>query len=203
MKLYDFAGAPNPRRVRIFIAEKGLDIPVETVDVRGGANRTAEFRTEKNPLGLLPVLELDDGTPLSESVAICRYLESIAPEPPLLGVDGRDVAEVEMWNRRMEWELFKNVGHYFRNTAPMFAERYVQLPEAADEARRLSRECLRWLDGVLADREFVAGPRFTIADVTALVAIDLGTPSVLEIAPEQRNLARWHEAVSARPSSRA
>lgn len=203
MKLLDFPRAPNPRRVRIFIAEKGLDIPVEVVDIAAGANRSPEFLA-KNPLGLLPVLELDDGRCLSESVAICRYLEGVKPEPALMGVDPEDTAMIEMWNRRLELELFLNgVGAYFRNTAAFFAEKYVQSPEAAAEAKRKATEQLAWLDSVLADRPFVAGSRFSIADITALVAVDLGTPSVFEVAPEQKHLARWHGAVSSRPSAGA
>lgn len=203
MKLLDLPGAPNPRRVRMFIAEKGLDIPTLAVDVRGGANRTPEFIADKNPFGGLPVLELDDGTALSESVAICRYLEALAPEPPLMGIDAEDAAVVEMWNRRIEWELFKNVGHFFRNTAPFFADTYVQHADAAEEARRLALECLDWLDAVLAERDFIAGERFSIADITALVSIDLGTPSAFELSPALPNLERWHAAVSTRPSAAA
>lgn len=203
MKLFDLPGAPNPRRVRIFLAEKGLDVPVETVDVAAGENRAEEFLRDRNPFAGLPVLELDDGTCLSESVAICRYLEGLALEPPLLGIDPHDAAIVEMWNRRMEHELFRCVGDFFRHTAPFFASRYVQSPEVADEARRLARERLAWLDGVLAGRAWVAGERFSIADITALVAIDLGTASVFEIQPEQEHLLRWHAAVSCRPSASA
>lgn len=203
MKLLDLPRAPNPRRVRIFLAEKRLDVPIETVDVAAGANRTPAFLRDRSPFGGLPVLVLDDGSALSESVAICRYLEALQPEPPLLGTDPLDAARVEMWNRRMEHELFRCVGDWFRNASAFFAERYVQSPAAAEEARQLALERLAWLDGVLADRPFVAGERFTIADITALVAIDLGTPSVFAIAPEQQHLARWHTAVSARPSASA
>ena len=204
MKLLDFPTAPNPRRVRIFCAEKGLDLPVEVVDVANGANRTEDFLATKNPFGGLPVLELDDGSYLSESAAICRYLEAERPEPPLLGIDPRDAAVVEMWNRRIELELFlSGVGAYFRNTADFFKDKCVQSPEVAEGAVRYARKCLVWLDGVLAERPFVAGPRFTVADITALVAIDLGTPSVFQIAPEQKHLGRWYGAVSSRPSAKA
>lgn len=203
MKLFDFP-APNPRRVRIFIAEKGLEIPVETLDITSGASRTPEFLAEKNPFGGLPVLQLDDGSHLSESVAICRYLEAVAPQPPLLGIDGKDAAVVEMWNRRIELELYlSGVDAYFRNTAPFFADKYRQSKEVAEAAKEKARAGLAWLDGALADRPFIAGDRFSIADITALVAIDLGTPTVFEIAPEQKNLARWHESVSRRPSAGA
>ena len=203
MKLYDFHRAPNPRRVRIFLAEKGIDIPVEQVDVPGNANRTPEF-LQKNAFGELPVLELDDGTCLPESVAICRYFEETHPEPPLMGVDTCDRARVEMWNRRMELDLFRNVGDFFRNTGEFFKTRITQVPAVGDVTRALAAKRLAWLDDSLADgRPFIAGDRYTIADITALVAIQLGTPSVFEIAPEQRHLARWYEAVAARPSAQA
>lgn len=203
MKLFDFPGAPNPRRVRIFIAEKGIDVPTEIVDVRQGGNRTPGFLA-RNPFGgLLPVLELDDGTCLSESVAICRHLEALHPDPPLMGVDPRDAAVVEMWSRRAEWELFRNVGDFFRNTAPFFADKFVQTPEAAAEARRLVLERLAWFDAALADRPFLAGERFTIADITAWVSIDLGIPSAFELPDELVCLQRWFQEVSSRPSIRA
>ena len=202
MKLYDLPSAPNPRRERIFVAEKGLDLPTDPVDVRAGANRTPEFLA-RNPFGgLLPVLELDDGSCISESVAICRYLEGMNPEPPLLGVDAHDSAIVEMWNRRMEWELFRNVGDSFRHSAPFFANRYVQSAEAQD-ARRLLLERLPWLDVALAGRPFVAGDRFTIAGITAWVSTDLGIPSAFEIPSELEPLSRWFEEVTRRPSTRA
>lgn len=203
MKLYDFHRAPNPRRVRIFLAEKGIDIPVEQVDVPNNANRTPEF-LQKNAFGELPVLELDDGTCLPESVAICRYFEETHPEPPLMGVDTRDRARVEMWNRRMELELFRHVADFFRNTGEFFKTRITQVPAVGDVARALAAKRLVWLDDSLADgRPFIAGDRYTIADITALVAIQLGTPSVFGITPDQPHLTRWYEVAAARPSAQA
>ena len=203
MRLLDFPQAPNPRRVRIFVAEKGIDLPTVPVDVPGGENRGADFLA-KNPWGgLLPVLELDDGTHLAESVAICRYLEALHPDPPLLGVDAQDAAVVEMWNRRMELELFRNVGDYFRNSANFFADRFVQHEASAEQARRFAVERMGWLDASLADRPFVAGERFTIADITAWVSLDLGMPTVFDIPPELGHLRRWFDDVSKRPTTRA
>lgn len=202
MKLYDFPAAPNPRRVRVFLAEKGIQIPYEQVDFSINANRAPSF-LQKNPFGLVPVLELDDGTCISESVAICRYFEDTHPDPPLMGVDARDRAIVEMWNRRMELELFRHVGDVFQNSVEFFKTRVNQIPAVAEEARRLAHERLAWLEESLADRPFIAGDRFTIADITALISIDLGTPSVFQITPEQKNLTRWHAAVSGRPSVKA
>jgi glutathione S-transferase len=204
MKLYDSALAPNPRRVRIFLAEKGLSVPAEQVDLAKSENRSEEFR-RKNPLGQLPVLELDDGTCISESVAICRYFEVLHPEPPLLGApgDAREQALVEMWQRRMELDLFRHVTGAFQNLHAFFQGRIEQVPAYGEVCRRTARERLAWLDGELAGRPFVAGDRYTIADITALVAVDFGRTVDVRIDPEQKNLARWHETVSARPSAKA
>ena len=202
MKIYDSEIAPNPRRVRIFLAEKNVSVPYERIDLRASANRDPAF-LKKNRLGLVPVLELDDGTCIAESVAICRYFEEIHPEPPLMGTDARDRALVEMWNRRMELDLFRWVGDTFAHTAEFFRNRIRQVPAYAETTRERALGQLGWLDGVFADRPFAAGERFTIADITALVAIELGTPSVFRIAPGQKHLARWYEQVASRPSAKA
>jgi glutathione S-transferase len=202
MKIYDSTTAPNPRRVRIFLAEKGVAVPYEQVDIVKADNRGAEFR-RKNPLGTLPVLELDDGTCIAESVAICRYFEELHPDPPLMGTDARGRALVEMWQRRMELELFGPIMQVFRNSHPFFAGRIPQVPEWGEVCRAAAEARLAWLDGVLAEREFIAGARYTIADITALCGIDFGRVSKIRIQPEQTNLARWHAAVSARPSAKA
>lgn len=202
MKLYDSASAPNPRRVRVFLAEKGVTIPTEQVDIAKATNREPAFRA-KNPLGTLPVLELDDGTCIAESVAICRYVEETHPTPPLLGTDARDRALVEMWQRRMELELFIPITQVFRNTHAFFAGRIPQVAEWGEVSRTHALATMRWLDRELADREFIAGGRYTIADITALCGIDFGRVSKIRIAPELANLSRWHAAVSARPSASA
>lgn len=202
MKLYDSAMAPNPRRVRIFLAEKGISVPTVQVDIGKAENRQAPFLA-KNPLGGLPVLELDDGRLLCESVAICRYFEERKPEPPLFGADATDRAFVEMWQRRMEIEIFLRVTQTFQNTHAFFAGRVPQVPEYGEVARKHALARLSWLDGELASREFVAGDRYTIADITALCGIDFGRVSGIRIDPAQKNLQRWHETVSARPSAKA
>ncbi len=202
MKLYDSAMAPNPRRVRIFLAEKGIEVPTEQVDIAKAENRKPPFLA-KNPMGVLPVLELDDGTCIAESIAICRYFEGVQPDPPLFGVDTVDIALVEMWNRRMELEVFNAITGTFRNTHDFFKGRIPQVPEWGEVCRGSAEKRLAWLDEVLADREFVAGERFTVADITALCGIDFGRVSQIVIQPEQKNLARWHEAVSSRPSAKA
>ncbi len=202
MKLYDFTMAPNPRRVRIFLAEKGIEVPSVQVNLAGAENRKPDFLA-KNPMGTLPVLELDDGTYLAESVAICRYFEEQKPAPPLMGVDAKDRAIVEMWNRRMELELFMPIAQAFRNTSDFFKGRIPQVPEWGVVCKESALKRIEWLDKELANRQFVAGDRYTIADITALVAIDFGRLSNIRILPEQKNLARWYQAVSSRPSAKA
>ena len=202
MILYDSSMAPNPRRVRIFLAEKGVEVKTEQVDIGKAVNREEAFR-KKNPLGAVPVLELDDGTCISESVAICRYFEGLHPDPPLMGVDVQDAALVEMWNRRMELEVLSNVAGSFRNTHDFFKGRIKQVPEWGAACKEVAFERLAWLDGELADREFVAGDRYTIADITLLCGIDFGAVTGIQEAADQKNLTRWHEAASARPSAKA
>ena len=202
MLLHDSRMAPNPRRVRIFLAEKGISVPRREVDIGAAENRTPAF-LEKNPLGGLPVLELDDGTCLSESVAICRYFEELHPEPPLMGTDAVDRARVEMWNRRMELDLFRTITDAFRHGHEFFKGRVTQVPEYAAVCRAAAPGRLAWLDDALADRPFVAGERFSIADITALCAVDFGRVIGLRVSPEQKHLSRWHAAVSGRPSAKA
>jgi len=202
VKLYDSAMAPNPRRVRIFLAEKGIEVPVQQVDIGKAENRKPEF-VAKNPMGTLPVLELDDGTCIAETVAICRYFEEIQPEPPLMGVDALDRARVEMWQRRMELEVFFNTAGSFRHTHAFFKGRIPQVPEYGEVCKKAALKRLAWLDEELAKREFIAGDRFSIADITALCGIDFGRVTGITIAPDQKSLSRWHEAVSSRPSAKA
>jgi glutathione S-transferase len=202
VKLYDSKMAPNPRRVRIFLAEKGIEVPTVQVDIGTAENRKSPY-IDKNPMGGIPMLELDDGTCIAESVAICRYFEEQQPEPSLMGVDGRDRALVEMWNRRMEFEVFLPIAQVFRNSHDFFKGRIPQVPEYGEVCKQTAMKRLEWLDAELADREFVAGDRYTIADITAQCGIDFGRVSGIRPGPEQKNLTRWHEAVSARPSAGA
>ena len=201
MKLYDTKTAPNPRRVRIFLAEKGVDVPTVQVDIAGKENRSSPY-IDKNPLGGVPMLELDDGTIIAESVAICRYFEEVQAEPPLMGIDAEDKALVEMWNRRMEHNLALPVMNSFRHTHEFFASRIPQVPEFGANSKMEALTRMAWLDGELAEREFIAGDRFTIADITALVGIDFGRVTKIGIGDDQTNLRRWHDAVSGRPSAR-
>ncbi len=203
MKLHEYTMAPNPRRVRIFLAEKGIQVPSVQVDLGKAENRKPEF-LKINPMGGVPVLELDDGTYLAESVAICRYFEMQKPEPRLMGgPDAKDAALVEMWQRRMELNLLMNTAGAFRNTSDFFKGRIPQVPEYGKLCKEAAEKQLQWLDSVLADRQFVAGSKYTIADITAVVAIDFGKLTGIRITPEQKNLARWYETVSSRPSAKA
>jgi len=200
VKLYDYTRAPNPRRIRIFLAEKGITVPMVQLDLFQGAHLTPEA-LKRNPYRGLPVLELDDGTCIAESVAICRYFEELHPNPPLLGIDAVDRAVVEMWNRRMELVLFANIGRYFQHTSEIFTTRIKQMPEVAAVARDASLEQMRMIDGLIAGRPFIAGQRYTIADITAQVAIRLSEFAGLALDPANSNLARWYSDVSARPSA--
>ena len=202
MKLYDSKLAPSPRRVRIFLAEKGIEVPTVQVDIAKAENRQPDYLA-RNPLGGVPILELDDGTVIAESVAICRYFEEVQPEPPLLGSDARDRALVEMWQRHMEFEVAIPIMQCFRNTHDFFKGRIPQVAEWGEVMRSSAEKRLAWLDEVLAERPFVAGPRFSIADITALVGIDFGRVSGIRITPQQKHLQRWYEEVSARPSAKA
>jgi len=203
MKIYDFAFAPNPRRLRIFVAEKGLKIPVEQVDIFTGKNRTPEMLA-KNPAGGLPVMELDDGTHLAESVAICRYLESLHPEPNMMGKNSREQADIEMWNRRVELGLFAAAGRAFQHTNELFKDRLKQFPEYGATQREAVTQQLQWLDAQIGNKPFIAGERFTIADITAEVAVDFAAQMASVTAdPGLKNLARWHQSVSSRPSAKA
>ncbi len=203
MKIYDFNGAPNPRRLRIFVAEKGLKIPYEQLDIFAGQNRTPEMLA-KNPAGGLPLLELDDGSHLAESVAICRYLEGLHPEPNLMGKDSREQAFIEMWNRRVELNLFGAAGRAFQHSSELFKSRVKQIPEYAAAQRETVKQQLQWLDAQIGNKPFIAGDRFTVADITGEVAVDFIVQLVgIPLDPALKNLARWHKTVSSRPSAKA
>ena len=209
MKLYDCRPAPSPRRVRIFMAEKGIELQTVQIDLRNGEQFSPAYRA-LNPQCVVPYLMLDDGTGIGEAVAICRYLEEVHPDPPLLGVDARDRAAVAMWDHRMEVEGFMAVGEAFRNSTPGFTGRalagpqgYEQIPALVERGKARTRAFFAGLDRRLADSEFVAGPRYTIADITALVAIDFAGWMKIAIPEDHIHLMRWHQAVSARPSAKA
>ncbi len=203
MKLYDSKAAPNPRRTRIFLAEKGIELPMEQVDIMAKQHYTPEY-SAINPLQRMPALVLDDGTVISESIAICRYFEALQPEPPLFGVGAKDQAIVEMWQRRCELNLFFTVAHVFRHTHPAMKELEVpQVPAWAEANRPRVADFLRILDTQLAKNKFVAGERYSVADITALCSVDFMKPARIVVPEELSNLKRWHAEVSARPSAKA
>ena len=203
MKLYDGGRAPNPRRVRIFLAEKGIEVPLVPVDMGAMGHRSPEVAS-RNPLRRLPVLELDDGTVITESVAICRYFEETHPEPPLFGTGAVGKAKVEMWQRRMELNFLSAVASAFRHLHPAMKEWEVpQIAEWGEANKPKALDFLAFLDSELADREFVAGDTFSIADITGMIGIDFMKPARITVPDECANVRRWYSAVASRPSAAA
>jgi glutathione S-transferase len=203
MKLYDSKMAPNPRRVRVFLAEKGIEVPTEQVDMMTKQHLTPEY-TAINPLQRMPALVLDDGAVISESIAICRYFEALRPQPPMFGTGATEIATVEMWNRRCELNLLSSVAHVFRHTHPAMKELEVPQVAAWAEANRPRViDFLRILDAELASHSFIAGEHFTVADITALCAVDFMKPARIAVPDELTNVKRWHAEVAARPSAKA
>ncbi len=210
MKLYDFALAPNPRRVRVFAAEKGIALDTVQVNVRAGEQFEESFRAI-NPNCTVPVLVLDDGTALTDSFAICRYLEEIQPDPPLLGRDPREKALIELWLRKVELEGYQAVGEVLRNSAERFVGRavpgpvgYSQIPALAERGRKRLAKFFEMLNSRLGESDYLAGPDYTAADLAALIAVDFAQKAVQEEVPEGLTaLKAWHDKVSARPSATA
>jgi glutathione S-transferase len=192
----------SPRRVRIFLAEKGISIERREVDAAGGANATPDF-LRLNPLGKLPVLELDDGTSIAESLAICRYLEALNPDPPLMGRTPREVADIEMWALRSDHELSQMIALSFVHSSDFYRGRIEQIPEVASWARGRALETMNWLNHELSARRHIAGEDYTIADIVAQCAFVLGKAVGLRIPPDMTNLSRWFAEVTARPTARA
>lgn len=203
MKLIDQPFAPNPRRVNIFLAEKGIELPSEVLNIPAKEHLSDEIKT-LNPMQTLPILVLDDGTAISESIAICRYFEELHPEPPLMGTTPLEKATIEMWQRRMELNLIFPVAAVFRHTHPAMAElENPQVAEWADANRPRVQRALEILDAQLAKTTYVAGDTYTIADITALVGVDFTKMARIEVPESLANLARWRAAVSSRPSAKA
>jgi glutathione S-transferase len=203
MKLYDAGRAPNPRRVRVFLAEKGVTVPIVSIDLARLEHKAPAY-VAVNPLQRTPALELDDGTVISESIAICRYFEELHPRPPLFGTGALERARVEMWQRRLEFGLLGTVAAVFRHLHPAMAEMEVPQVAAWGETNKPRViEFLRFLDGELADRRFIAGDRFSIADITGLVGLDFMKPAKLSLPDELANVRRWHAELAARPSAQA
>jgi glutathione S-transferase len=203
MKILETRAAPNPRRVRIFLAEKGITVPFEELDLMKGALKTPEF-SSLNRLQRVPVLVLDDGTAIAESIAICRYFEELQPEPALFGKGALGRAVVEMWNRRMEINLLASVASAFRHLHPAMAHLEVPQVAAWGEANKPKvLEVLAFIDEELGKRRFIAGNDYSVADITALVAMDFMKVARIQRPEGLKHLARWYEEVAARPSAKA
>ncbi len=209
MKLYDCATAPSPRRVRIFLAEKGISLPTVQIDLRNGEQFTPAFRAI-NPDCTVPVLELDSGTVITDIIAICRYLEELYPNPPLMGRNAEEKAIMECWLRRIEWDGFYVAMEVFRNSTPGFKGRvlpgpepYEQIPALAERGRLRIQHFFGWLDARLANHEFICGPSFTVADISGMVAIDFSGWAKLKAPGHRTHVHRWHATVSARHSAKA
>ena len=191
MKLYDLSPSPNARRVRIFIAEKGLEIPIVPVNMMTGENQSEDFLA-KNSLGKMPLLELDDGTCIAESAAICRYLEEMNPNPPLMGQNPLERALVEMWHRRMELEFLIPMITIFLHTGEMWKDRVTQIPQVAETGILNVKERMEWLDRELDGKEFITGEDYTVADIAAQCAFVMGKAALgLRIAEDQLDLSNW------------
>jgi glutathione S-transferase len=203
MKIIETKSAPNPRRVRMFLAEKGIAVAYEEIDIMKGQHREAAF-TKANPMQRVPVLVLDDGTAISETVAICRYFEETKPEPALFGTGALERATIEMWNRRMELGLLMHVAAAFRHTHPGGAALEVpQFKEFGEANKPRALEVMKVMDQQLAATKFIAGDTFSIADITGVIAVDFARVIKLRIPEELKHLARWHAEISARPSAKA
>lgn len=203
MKLYDGGRAPNPRRVRIFLAEKGIKLPTEQIDL-GKLQQRSPAYTAVNPMQRVPALVLDDGTVVAESIAICRYFEALQPDPALFGRGALKSAMIEMWNRRAELHLLFPVASVFQHLHPAMKEMVrPQVAEWGEANRPRALEFLQFLDGELKSRAYVAGADYSVADITAMVAVDFMRVSKMAVPETLANVRRWHLAVSARPSAAA
>ena len=209
MKLYEYTMAPNPRRVRIFLAEKGVTVETEQVDIPAGENLGADFRAI-NPRGLLPTLVLDDGTVIDESVAICRYFEELHPAPNLMGTDAKSKAVIESAQRHMEWDGLAAVAEAFRNSNPTFANRSISgtegvpaVPGLVDRGRAAAERFLTALNAGLGASRFVAGDDFTIADITGFCVVDFAKWIQVRATDAHPHVQRWFAEVKARPSASA
>ena len=203
MKLYDLPASPNARRVRVFIAEKQLQINVVPINMMTGENKTEEYLS-KNPLGRMPLLELDDGTCIAESIAICRYLENEHPDPPLFGTSSLEQATIEMWQRRMEFQFLNPMINIFRNTHEMWKDRMIQIPQIAEIESKDVEEKMVWLNRELEGREYIAGETYSVADITAQCAFVMGKAAVgIRIPEDLSNLDAWWSRVTSRPTARA
>lgn len=202
MKIYDTKTAPTPRRVRIFLAEKNIPMEYVQVDLQKGENLSKEMRA-KNPVGKIPILELDDGTCISESDAICQYFEALQPEPYLFGETPLQKAQIAMWSRQVEFYLFMQIGMCFQHTTGYFKDRMNPIKEYGVEAGINASKFLNVLNRQLEKSQFVAGDAFSIADITTMCSIDFGRVVDVRMKEEHTALQEWYKRVSARPSAKA
>ena len=202
MKLHEFPGAPNPKKVRVYLAEKGIDVASQPVDIITGENRKPEF-LKKNPMGGLPVLELDDGSFLPESLAIIEYFEELHPNPPMIGTTPLERARVRALERLIELSILGRIAVVFQNTHPLFASRLKQSPDAAESARSALATNLKVLDDKIGSNAFAAGPAPTIADCTLFAAMAFAEFGQIQIDPGLKNVHRWYESFKQRPSASA
>jgi glutathione S-transferase len=203
MLLYNSIG-PNPRVVRMFMAERGIDIPKVEIDLRGGENRREPYLS-KNPAGQCPALELDDGTILAEITAICEYLDEISPGPSLIGATPKERAEARMWTRRIDINIVEPMGNGFRYSdgLKMFQNRVHCIPQAADDLKQIAQEKLTWLDGLVAGRTFICGERLTLADILLFCFVDVFDGMRQPINQANQTIVAWHARMKARPSAAA
>jgi glutathione S-transferase len=202
MKIYEASTAPNARRVRMFLAEKGIDMEYVQLDIGGGENLNAEMR-EKNVTTKIPFLELDDGTHLGETMAICRYFEELHPETPLLGTNPLQKAQIEMWQRRAEFYFLVPVGMCFQHTTGYFKDRMNPIAAWGEESGKNAVAFLDVLDAQLADNTYLAGEEFSVADITLLCTLDFARVMKIKLQDKHTNLQRWYELVSNRDSAKA
>lgn len=210
MKLYDFALAPNPRRVRMYLAEKGIEVPSEQINTRE-AQQFSEAFQKINARGTVPALVLDDGTAITESVSICRYFEELHPEPSLFGSNAKEKAVIDMWNRRIEIECYAPAADVVRNSLEMFKDRAIaglqsgvpQLPGLVERGRASYARFMDRLDPELGNRPFIAGDKFSVADITAFIAMDFAKRGELEVPAGATNILRWQSEIASRPSASA
>ena len=203
MKFYNSIG-PNPAVVKMFMAEKGLDIPRVEVDLMKGENRETAHLA-RNPAGQMPALELDNGVVISEILPICEYLEEVHPSPPLIGTNPEERGVTRMWTRRIDLNICEPMANGFRfsNGLPIFEKRIRVIPEAAEGLKATAKEKLAWLDGLIAGRQWIAGDRFTLADVLLYCFVQFGAQVGQPLDPANKNLTAWRDRVAARPSAAA
>ncbi len=202
MILYEFAPAPNPRRVRIFLSEKGIDIETRQIDLMKGEHKKDDYK-RMSPLSQVPTLELDDGTFITESIAICHYFEALQPEPNLLGNDPKEIAIIEMWQRRIELLLMLGIANTYRHGHPAMAALEDQVKEWSEASRPRVVKMLHWFDKQMEGKEYMCLDRYTIADISALVCFDFAKWPQIDIPDDCKNLKDYYERLNSRPSASA